>query len=286
MGLRPRALRSCSRAALARVAIPDSRRAAVRGPQGHQGRLPRGMPDPPEEMACWLWSLLPGCSPTCPGPCCSTQGAPHPALVPALQRARKVHPDASDSQADQGEFTALVAAYELLSDPDARRAYDAQQHLQGQQQRDMPDWLRAAAARRSRWVAGELQPPCCCTAAAVADRRQRRPPRPQHLSAQQRRRRQGWQRCGWRLLGGRCSSGLAVALGHGGLGAQRRIAAAAAAAAGAGAKAAGAKAAGAKAGAGAAAAAGQGRAAAPAAWQPGPSSQRRPHGPPGPGQGR
>lgn len=63
-----------------------------------------------------------------------------------MQKAKELHPDTSSRQIDADGFFQLVAAYELLSDPQKRQAFDAQQ------QPDVPDFLKAAAARRSRCV--------------------------------------------------------------------------------------------------------------------------------------
>ncbi len=65
-------------------------------------------------------------------------------LAPYMQKAKELHPDTSSGQIDTDSFFHIVAAYELLSDPQKRQTFDAQQ------QPDVPDFLKAAAGRRSR----------------------------------------------------------------------------------------------------------------------------------------
>ena len=60
-------------------------------------------------------------------------GITHAASTEEIRRAfraaaRKLHPDVSESKNSETRFAEASAAYEVLSDPQARRAYDEQLH--------------------------------------------------------------------------------------------------------------------------------------------------------------
>ncbi len=56
------------------------------------------------------------------------------------QRAKELHPDTAQGPANPEPFLQLVTAYEVLSDPEQRRHYDAQMDA------DLPSFMRQAAA--------------------------------------------------------------------------------------------------------------------------------------------
>lgn len=61
------------------------------------------------------------------------------ACMPAVQRAKELHPDVSGHSISVDDFLQLVAAYEVLSDPEQRQLYDVSRDQQ------LPNFMRQAA---------------------------------------------------------------------------------------------------------------------------------------------